>query len=322
MRAFTDILGLTTFITLYQPGEGIYEQFDKVLVIDDGRCVYFGPRDKARQYFLNLGFKDYPRQTSADYLSGCTDPNLDRFAEGRDASNVPATPEQLEAVFRESSIHADMMRQKEEYDAQIASDHSAEQEFREAVLEDKHKGVRPKSVYTVSFFRQAQILTIRQMQMILGNRLDIFVSFATTIAISLIVGGVFLNLPETAAGAFTRGGVLFIGLLFNALTAFNELPTQMGGRPVLFKQMNYAFYRPSALSLAQLFADIPLSVSRILLFSIILYFMAGLQRTAGAFFTFFIIVYSLCPILPLTRSSESSLVLTPSLLALNPFFVI
>ncbi len=117
MRAFTSILGLTTFVTLYHPGEGIYEQFDKVMVIDDERCAYFGPREKARQYFLDLGFKDYPCQTSADYLSGCTDPNLDRFAEGRDKSNVPATPEQLEKVFRESSIHKDMMRHQRNDDS-------------------------------------------------------------------------------------------------------------------------------------------------------------------------------------------------------------
>ncbi|GAC94574.1 drug exporter [Pseudozyma hubeiensis SY62] len=291
MRVFTDILGLTTFITLYQPGEGIWEQFDKVMVIDEGRCVYYGPRTKARQYFLDLGFKDYPRQTSADFCSGCTDPNLDRFAEGQDETTVPATSQRLEEAYQKSSIYQDMLREKQEYDAQIEADRSAEQEFRQAVLEDKHKGVRPKSIYTVSFARQVQALTVRQMEMILGNRFDIFVSFATTIIIALFIGGVFLNLPQTAAGAFTRGGVLFIGLLFNALTAFSELPTQMGGRPVLFKQMNYAFYRPSALSLAQLFSDIPLSISRVILFSIILYFMAGLQRSAGAFFTFFLFVY-------------------------------
>ncbi|SJX65131.1 probable SNQ2-ABC transporter involved in multidrug resistance [Sporisorium reilianum f. sp. reilianum] len=291
MRVFTDIVGLTTFITLYQPGEGIWEQFDKVMVIDEGRCVYYGPRDKARQYFLDLGFKDYPRQTSADFCSGCTDPNLDRFAEGQDENTVPSTSERLEQAYLQSHFYQNMVREKEEYDAKVAADRSAEQEFRDAVLEDKHKGVRHKSIYTVSFFRQVQVLTVRQMQMILGNKFDIFVSFATTIAIALIVGGIFLNLPDTAAGGFTRGSVLFIGLLFNALTAFNELPTQMGGRPVLFKQMNYAFYRPAALSLAQTFADIPLSISRIILFSIILYFMAGLRRTAGAFFTFFLFVY-------------------------------
>lgn len=33
---------MTTFVSLYQAGEGIYDQFDKVLVIDAGRQVYFG----------------------------------------------------------------------------------------------------------------------------------------------------------------------------------------------------------------------------------------------------------------------------------------
>ena len=291
MRVLTDIFQLTTFISLYQAGEGIYEQFDKVLLIDEGRCVYFGPRDKARQYFLDLGFKDFPRQTTADYLSGCTDPNLDRFAEGRDASNVPSTPEQLEATYRHSSIYEDVLAEKAAYDAEIAADNRAAEEFRAAVREDKHRGVSKKSIYTVSLFRQVQALTIRQVQMILGNPFDIIVSFATSIIVAIIIGSTFLNLPETAAGAFTRGGVLFIGLLFNALIAFNELPVQMGGRPILYKQLNYAFYRPGSLSLAQLFSDLPLSFLRTLIFAIIVYFMAGLRSTAGAFFTFFISIY-------------------------------
>jgi len=67
------------------------------------------------------------------------------------------------------------------------------------------------------------------MQIIMGDKLDIAVSYSTTIAISLIIGSCYLQLPETAADAFTRGGVLFLGLLFNALTSFSELPTQMGG---------------------------------------------------------------------------------------------
>ncbi|EPQ27618.1 uncharacterized protein PFL1_04756 [Pseudozyma flocculosa PF-1] len=291
MRIMTDIFQLTSFISLYQAGEGIYEQFDRVLLIDEGRCVYYGPPEKARQYFLDLGFKNYPRQTTADFLSGCTDPNLDRFAEGRDASNVPSTSEALEKVYKESSIYRDILAEKQAFDAETAADNRAAEEFRQAVRDDKHKGVSKKSIYTVSFFRQVQSLTLRQIQMVLGNKFDIFMSFATAIAIAIIAGSVFLNLPQTAAGGFTRGGVLFIGLLFNALTAFNELPMQMGGRPILYKQMNYAFYRPAALSLAQMLSDIPLSFLRVLIFSIIIYFMAGLRRTAGAFFTFFIIVY-------------------------------
>lgn len=94
----------------------------------------------------------------------------------------------------------------------------------------------------------------------------------------------YLNLPQTAAGAFTRGGVLFIGLLFNSLNAFSELPSQMQGRPILYKQTNFLLYRPSAVSLAAQIADIPFSALQIFLFCVIIYFMSGLERSAGAFF--------------------------------------
>lgn len=50
-------------------------------------------------------------------------------------------------------------------------------------------------------------------------------------------------------------------------------------------------YRASAVSLANLLADIPFSAVRVLLFNIIVYFMAGLYRSAGAFFTYHLFSY-------------------------------
>jgi ABC-type multidrug transport system ATPase subunit len=68
LRILTDVFKTTSFVSLYQAGEGIYEQFDKVLVINEGREVFFGPAKEARQYFIGLGYADMPRQTTADYL--------------------------------------------------------------------------------------------------------------------------------------------------------------------------------------------------------------------------------------------------------------
>jgi ATP-binding cassette, subfamily G (WHITE), member 2, SNQ2 len=61
-------------------------------------------------------------------------------------------------------------------------------------------------------------------------------------------------------------GVLFIGLLFNSLNAFSELPSQMQGRGILYKQSGYRFYRPSAVSFSASLADMPFSSIRILIF--------------------------------------------------------
>ena len=52
-----DIFEMTTFVSLYQAGEGIYEQFEKVLVIDAGRQVYFGPVAEACQYFVDMAWR-------------------------------------------------------------------------------------------------------------------------------------------------------------------------------------------------------------------------------------------------------------------------
>jgi ABC-type multidrug transport system ATPase subunit len=49
----TDILGLTTITTPYQAGNGIFEQFDKVLVLGEGKQIYYGPREGAVPFMRN-----------------------------------------------------------------------------------------------------------------------------------------------------------------------------------------------------------------------------------------------------------------------------
>lgn len=255
IRTVTDIKKMASFVSLYQAGEGIYDQFDKVLVIDKGHQVYFGPAKEARQYMLSLGWKDKPRQTTADFLTGCTDEHEREFAEGRDASNTPTTSEALEKAYLESDVYRRMQAEAQAYKAEMIADHEKTQTFRDAVIEGKRKFVGKKSPYTVSFFTQVYALFLRQLILNLQDKLSIYSSFFTSIAIAFISGSCFYNLPESAAGAFTRGGVLFIAMLFNALNAFSELPTQMQGRPIMYKQVQYRFYRPGALSIAQTLAD-------------------------------------------------------------------
>lgn len=54
----------------------------------------------------------------------------------------------------------------------------------------------------------------------------------------------------------------------------------------------YNEYRPSALWIAQIIVDLAFSAAQSLVFSIIVYFMCGLVRDAGAFFTFYLIIVS------------------------------
>ena len=64
----TDAMGIATIFTLYQAGNGIYDLFDKVLVLDEGKQVYYGPMEQARPFMESQGFVCLEGANVADYL--------------------------------------------------------------------------------------------------------------------------------------------------------------------------------------------------------------------------------------------------------------
>ncbi|KAI6714051.1 hypothetical protein JHW43_003481 [Diplocarpon mali] len=291
LRVMTNIYKTTTFVSLYQASENIYKQFDKVLVIDDGREVYFGPANEARAYFESLGFKEKPRQTSPDFLTGCTDQFEREYDEGRSSENAPHSPETLAEAFSKSKFATRLGEEMAQYRQLLAEDKQRQEDFKAAVHDSKRKGAS-KSVYSISFFLQIWALMQRQYLIKWQDKFSLVVSWITSIVIAIVLGTVWLDLPTTSAGAFTRGGLLFISLLFNAFQAFSELASTMIGRPIVNKHKAYTFHRPSALWIAQIIVDLVFSAAQILIFSIIVYFMCGLVRDVGAFFTFYLVIVS------------------------------
>jgi len=207
LRIFTDIYKLPTLVSLYQASESIYGLFDKVLVIDEGRQVYFGPIKEARTYFEGLGFASKPRQTTPDYLTGCTDHWERKFTDGRDISTIPDTPEDLEKVYKASTTFARMKEDKDTYKAEVARDSTARDHFQRAVLDDKHPFTPKKSVYSIPFHQQTVALFKRQFRLKMQDWFLIATSWTTTMLIAILLGTLFFNLPPTSAGAFTRGSV-------------------------------------------------------------------------------------------------------------------
>ena len=177
LRVMTDVLGQTTFVSLYQAGESIYELFDKVLVLDQGHQVFYGPPDKARAYFEKLGYNPLPRQTTADYLTGCTDVNERQFAPGRSAKNVPSTPEDLGQAYIDSPFSADNDDALQKYKYLMETEKTDQEAFRAAVAADKKRGVSKKSPYTVGYMGQVISLTKRIFQTKLQDKFHIYNSF-------------------------------------------------------------------------------------------------------------------------------------------------
>ncbi|KAI9051036.1 hypothetical protein LZ554_005144 [Drepanopeziza brunnea f. sp. 'monogermtubi'] len=291
LRVMTDISNRTTLVTLYQAGEGIYELMDKVLVIDEGKMIYQGPAKAAKKYFEDLGYFCPERQTTADFLTACTDPTERRFRDGFEGP-IPKGSTELEKAFRDSEDYKSVLQDVDEYEKLLReSDHADAREFKQSVAETKSKHVSNQSSYTVSFFRQVLACTKREFWLTLGDRTTLYTKFFIIISNGLIVGSLFHGQSTTTSGAFSRGGTIFFSILFLGWLQLSELMKAVSGRTIIARHRDYAFYRPSAVVIARVLQDLPLLLIQVIPFSIIMYFLTGLDVDVSKFFIYFLFIY-------------------------------
>ncbi|KAI8371221.1 ABC-2 type transporter-domain-containing protein [Choanephora cucurbitarum] len=289
LRIMTDIQHKTTVATLYQASNSIYSLFDKVLLLDEGRCLYFGPVEYAKEYFESLGFHCPARKSIPDFLTGLCNPNEREIIPGFE-STAPRFASDFEQRYLESNVYQQAMADLKEYEQVIANEKPADT-FRRAVDEQHQKRASKKSPYTASFYQQVKALTVRQFYLNITDIGALISRYGTILIQALITASCFFKMAPDGLGAFSRGGALFFAVLFNAFISQSELMAFLMGRPILEKHKQYALYRPSAFYIAQVVMDVPYAIVQVLLFEICAYFMMGLKLTAGAFFTFFIVLF-------------------------------
>lgn len=282
LRTLTNMAQVSTAVSLYQAGESLYDLVDKVLLIDEGQCLYYGSSDDAKQYFLDLGFDCPDRWTTADFLTSVTDP-FERSVRSGWEDRIPRSAEDFAAVYKKSDAYQKNIQDMKDYEAQLG-----EQKQRRS--ENRSKKNKKKN-YTIPFHQQVFALAKRQMLVTIGDKASLVGKWGGIVFQGLIVGSLFFNLPDNTSGAFTRGGVLFFILLFNALLALAEQTAAFESKPILLKHKNFSFYRPSAYALAQTLVDIPLVLIQVVLFDVIIYWMAGLSATPSQFFISILILW-------------------------------
>jgi ABC-type multidrug transport system ATPase subunit len=226
LRSLTNMAHISTSVALYQAGESLYDLFDKVVLIDEGKCLYYGSSEEAAAYFEGLGFRRPARWTTADFLTSVTDPHERQVREGWE-DRIPRSAEQFEAAFKKSDMFQTNLRDVETFEQEAELQ-------RQERLAAKTKATKEKN-YTLPFHKQVWACTHRQSLVILGDKQSLFGKWGGILFQSLIVGSLFFNMPSTSSGVFERGGVLFFMLLFNALLALAELTSTFSSRPILLK---------------------------------------------------------------------------------------
>ncbi|CAI6339603.1 unnamed protein product [Periconia digitata] len=274
--------------SFYQTGNALYEQFDKILVLCEGRTIYYGPRNCAKGYFEEMGFVCPPGGAVADFLTAVP-VRTERIIRPGFEDKVPNTAEEFESRYYQSPIWKAAEKNMVdcstlEYEVSNLRDAIARERERYPLLRNT------PSIYSTSLIQQIRACTRRSFQIMWGDRWSLAIMAVSAFIQALVCGSLFYNLSNTSGSVFLRPGVLFFGILYFGLQSLAETTASFAGRPILSRQKRFAFYRPTAYCIALVLVDIPVYMAQVTLFSIVLYFMAHLQYEASKFFTYWIVL--------------------------------
>lgn len=288
VRLSTELAGTTACVAIYQSPQAAFDVFDKAILLYEGRQIFFGPAVKARGYFEALGFDCPERATTADFLTSMTSPQERQVRPGFEGK-VPRTPDDFAARWKASPERAALMKEIDAYDKEYSFEGEHYNQFVESRVAQQAKRQRMKSPFTLSYGQQVRLCLRRGFWRLRGDPSLLYTQLFGNAAIALILGSVFYNMAPTVDTFFQRGAVLFFAVLLNAFGSALEILTLYAQRPIIEKHNQYAFYHPSAEAFASMLTDVPYKLANSVIFNIILYFLAGLRRTPGAFFFFWFI---------------------------------
>lgn len=292
LRMETEIMGTTACVAIYQAPQSAYDIFDKVLVLYEGRQIYFGRTTTARKYFEDMGFLCPDRQTTADFLTSMTSA-LERIVRPGFEGRVPRTPDEFAQRWKESAERKQLLLDIEDYDRRYPIGGEHLEKFKESRRAQQAKHQRVTSPYTLSYWGQCMLCLWRGWQRLKGDPSLTFVQLIANSIMALVISSIFFNLKSDTNSFYQRGALLFFAILMNAFGSALEILTLYAQRPIVEKHARYALYHPSAEAVASMLTDMPYKIMNAIIFNLVLYFMTNLRREPGAFFIFVLFSFSL-----------------------------
>lgn len=282
LKTSAAIIDATPLIAIYQCSQDAYDLFDNVIVLYEGYQIFFGRAQKAKEFFINMGYECPQRQTTADYLTSLTNP-AERVVIPGYENKVPRTPIEFSEYWRKSPEYAALTQKVDKYIAEAEAGNFRE-EYLKAHEAKQANHISHKSPYTVSFPMQVRYIVGRNFLRVKGDpSITIFSVFGQGV-MGLILSSVFYNLQPTTGSFYYRGAAMFFAVLFNAFASLLEIMSLFEARPIVEKHKKYALYRPSADALASIVSELPTKFVMSICFNFSFYFMVNFRRTPGNFF--------------------------------------
>eukprot|EP00216_Chloropicon_sp_CCMP2111_P004459 CAMPEP_0198240856 /NCGR_PEP_ID=MMETSP1446-20131203/5847_1 /TAXON_ID=1461542 ORGANISM="Unidentified sp, Strain CCMP2111" /NCGR_SAMPLE_ID=MMETSP1446 /ASSEMBLY_ACC=CAM_ASM_001112 /LENGTH=732 /DNA_ID=CAMNT_0043923635 /DNA_START=336 /DNA_END=2534 /DNA_ORIENTATION=- len=267
-------LGKTIAMTIHQPSSDLYELFDDMLLLANGRTVYWGPSSQSVQYFSQLGHNCPQFCNPCDYFFLHV-----LNAAGNTSSNDKVA--RLHDIWQSSSLQMDL------------EDGFSTRMKRNGI--DSIVASRQKA--TVPAVCKIAMLTNRGYKNFLRNRM-LLPSRLIQALISAAVGiAVFWDITENQTGIMARSGVLFY---FAANTLFSSVLCVLSAfsseRPVFMREYANGAYSVGAYFCSKILVEYPFQILTPIVVALSSYWAIGLQSSLSKFsiFAVTIVMINLC----------------------------
>ncbi|KAJ4248431.1 Multidrug resistance protein [Fusarium torreyae] len=285
LRVQADILNVTSCVSLYQASQDAYDVFDKVIVLYEGRQIFFGRTNEAKAYFEQLGFLCPEQQTTADFLTSMTS-HQERLVRPGWEKKTPRTAEEFAHAWKESQARRRLNQDIDQYLDEFPFHSAHYDQFMASRRQDQSDSQRKHSPYTISYKDQTLLTLWRSWLLLKGDPSTTVTMLITNLINILIVSSIFYNLQPVTTSISRRGILIFFLVLTNAFASILEIMTLYAKRKIVEKHARYALYHPSAEALSAIICDMPYKLINCLLTNITVYFMTNLRREPGPFFFF------------------------------------
>lgn len=302
--AFAKAAKTTRVVSLLQPGPETFSLFDEVILLHEGMVIFAGPITEVVDYFDTLGYRQPATMDIADFLVSVPTPDGALYTK-----HEHYTAQEFHEHFKKSQ---QMARIEAELNASNNFGWVVESENADA--NDDAKAARrfniPKEYttpYQNSFhssmmlnFKRFLTLWKRDYGFIIGKMFE-------NIGMAVATGGILFGqakippgmdgLPqnEEEAESYNRlvqavYGALFMTCLHITLGTMTSAPDEIDGRAIHYKHYDARFYQVFAFVFGRLLSTIPQRTLEIVSFGIPLYWMVGLDPSAGSFFLYLLLL--------------------------------
>ncbi|KAJ1666843.1 hypothetical protein EV178_001927 [Coemansia sp. RSA 1646] len=301
---------LTTLMTIHQPSAEMMAQYDKLILLSQGKLVYIGPADQALQYFGQLGYPQTNPNPANFYIDLMTidfssfaamsesetrvQTLVDSFIEfRRNGSKLITHSSSAFAVGGDSSatsIHypgeigetinnslAPSMKNESYCGSHSNLVKDITQETASIVLYE----MPPKNSWAselLVLLKRDWLLNIRNTSLIYGF---IFQSIMMTI----FMGFVFFQMKTDQPSIQNRIGALYMLVIQSSFPiTFSAMTILMAGHSVLMRERSTGTYRMSSYFIAKVLCFFPLMIIPMIIIFTGVYFIAHFQYSAEKYF--------------------------------------